>query len=586
MKKEDHPKLEERIRKALKHKLMGYEMTAKTMEELVEEISIYHQELEYQNVELMRTQQEVLQEKEKLIVSLEDFKHLYKEYATLFEEAPTPYLVMDQDHQIRQANEQCRDLMGLNEKKINGRAFEQFVAKESQDQVFHYFRKVTSGLVPDPITISMEFPGGFRSIRLEANRVPMRQTFHVRIALTDQTKEVARAQGLEHQIRMLAAVVEHSDSIVVVKDLNCRVIATNTAFARAAGYEKPSELIGKTDAEIFGVSPDTEPIRSYMEDERKAMTLSPGDMLIREEPVVTPSGEVRTVLTKKFPVYDDEGKVQGSGSISPDITTLKNIQLELEEKTLLLEKKNQELDDAVHLAEMANEAKSRYLAHMNHEIRTPLNGFIGFLQLMESTTLNSEQQEYLEYMQQSSRHLLSIINNVLDMATIEAGEIQLSKRPFVLEKEIQSAVSALYPLVEQKGNQLQLILDKNLPHRVVGDPDRLRQIILNLAGNAVKFTEKGMVNVTLRSLENKEETHTLQLQVQDTGPGMTRESLNRLFQPFYQVDDGSGPHPGGTGLGMTITRELVEKMGGSIQVESVLGEGTKAVVHLPLKESI
>ncbi len=235
-------------------------------------------------------------------------------------------------------------------------------------------------------------------------------------------------------------------------------------------------------------------------------------------------------------------------------------------------------------AESANNAKSRYLAHMNHEIRTPLNGFVGFLQLMETTRLDQLQQEYMHHMKQSTSHLLGIINNVLDMARIEAGEMKLTKRLFNLEDEIQTALAPLRSLARQKNIRLLVNVEDHMPPQVEGDPDRLRQILLNLGGNAVKFTQEGQVNITIQCLETTEEKHTLQMAVEDTGPGMTRETLDKLFMPFYQVDDGSTSQSKGTGLGMTITQELVELMGGHIQAESTPGRGTRVEVRLMLNK--
>ncbi len=244
----------------------------------------------------------------------------------------------------------------------------------------------------------------------------------------------------------------------------------------------------------------------------------------------------------------------------------------------------EDLKRAKQQAERANEAKSRYLSHMNHEIRTPLNGFMGFLQLMEETQLDQQQQEYMHHMKQTTSHLQSIINNVLDYAQIETGKIKLENRRFNLEKEIQIALAPLRSLAQQKSIDLEVKMDKNLPHQMEGDPDRLRQIILNLGGNAVKFTQKGQVHITIRCLETTQDHHILQLVVEDNGPGMTQETLEKLFQPFYQADDGSIPQSKGTGLGMAITRELVDRMGGHIHVESKLGEGTWVDVNLKLNK--
>ncbi len=294
-----------------------------------------------------------------------------------------------------------------------------------------------------------------------------------------------------------------------------------------------------------------------------------------------PDGEIRWVQFMSSLSKKPEGNIVAEG-IEIDITDLKNAEKKLQEYANLLELKNQELDMTAQEAEKANLAKSRYLAHMNHEIRTPLNGLLGFLQLMETTNMDELQQEYMEYMKQSTSHLLNIINNVLDMAKIEAGEMQLKNRIFNVREEINTALAPLHSLASQNNIHMQVTIDESLPYQMKGDPDRLRQIALNLGGNAVKFTKKGQVHIAIRCLETTETHHAVQLMVEDTGSGMTRETLDKMFLPFYQADDGSTPQSKGTGLGMTITRELVEMMNGEIRVDSTPGKGTRIEVRLIL----
>ena len=264
-----------------------------------------------------------------------------------------------------------------------------------------------------------------------------------------------------------------------------------------------------------------------------------------------------------------------------DITRRKQVEKKLQEFSRLLEQKNQQLETALGQAKEANDAKSRYLSHMNHEMRTPLNGFIGFLQLLETTSLDEEQAEFLHNMQQSAGNLLAIINNVLDHAKIEAGEIKLNQRIFSLKDEIQTALAPLRSLAIQKHLHLKITLANNLPHKVLADPDRLRQIILNLGGNAIKFTQKGGVHIAIHCEETPQHHH-LKLVVEDTGIGMTPKTLEKLFQPFYQADDGSVPQSKGTGLGLAITRELVELMDGDIKITSTPGVGTRVEVNVKL----
>lgn len=364
----------------------------------------------------------------------------------------------------------------------------------------------------------------------------------------------------ERQINALAAVVENSDNIIVVKDLDLRVIATNSAFANAVGSDSYNELIGKTDAEIFGVSPDTEPVKSYMADERRAQTLAKGDYITIEEPVKTNSGELRTVLTKKYPIYDNHGTLIATGNISTDITDRIHSESELQK--------------AKDQAEKANVAKSEFLSNMSHEIRTPINSVIGFTDLLLKTNLNSLQQQYTENVNVSARALLGIINDILDFSKIEAGMLELD----IIQTDLIQTVSDTIDIIKYqsctKGLSLTLDLQPNMPRYAELDPVRLQQILLNLLNNAVKFTESGEIQfiIEFHPIDNKK--GTFHFTVKDTGIGITPEQQTKLFKSFSQADSSITRKFGGTGLGLIISNMLAKRMDSQIQLESEYGVGS------------
>ena len=385
---------------------------------------------------------------------------------------------------------------------------------------------------------------------------------------TDITERKEMELALAQSEKTYRAYVDKSPLAIFVTDGIGRYLRANPAASELTGYTE-EELKKLT---IFDLAPPEEVKRTKQK-------------LVKVEDTGTRNGEF-IGLKKNGDRYWGHihlaqiNEHENIGFVE-DITDRIKAEKKLLEFAQLLETKNKELEAAVRDAITANEAKSRYLAHMNHEMRTPLNGFLGFLQLMEFTQMDEEQQEFMLNMKQSASHMLNIINNVLDYARIEAGEMKLNNRIFHLEDEIDTALAPLRSLARQNNLHLKLTLAKNLPHHVVGDPDRLRQIILNLGGNAVKFTEKGQVHMTIECRETNE-NHHLRLVVEDTGPGMTQETLTNLFQPFYQADDGTVPQTKGTGLGMAITRELVELMDGEINVVSTLGQGTRVEVGVKL----
>ena len=280
-----------------------------------------------------------------------------------------------------------------------------------------------------------------------------------------------------------------------------------------------------------------------------------------------------------YQIADTRLKDGGLISIFSDIT-------ELKEREEDLTVNNEKLLKAREEAHNANQAKSQFLANMSHELRTPLNAVIGLTEMLKEDAEDDENEDYLEPLDRihnASKHLLTLINDILDLSKIEAGKIELFEEEFNLPKMVEDVIETSRPLAEKNDNRIEIRMDQDLDS-IYADETRVRQIILNLISNACKFTEKGEVHIEVRKILEVE-TDLIEISVRDTGIGLSEEQQQKLFQAFTQADSSTTRKYGGTGLGLTITRQLSRLMGGDVTVESELGKGTKFTASLRLKRS-
>jgi len=354
---------------------------------------------------------------------------------------------------------------------------------------------------------------------------------------------------------LLNSIVQNLPTPVFLKDADgLRYVFWNRASERLYGYSG-EEVIGKTAHDFF---PEEQAIR-FMEQDRE--TLKSGTLLCVPEQIVDTRDKGRRIMhTRKLPIVYENGRPRYLLGISEDIT----------ERT---EAENA-LVRAREAAEQASRAKSEFLANMSHEIRTPINGIMGMTELALNTELTPEQYEYLDAVRISADSLLKLINDILDFSKIEAGKLELVEMEFRLRDAIADVMTVLAVQAHKKGLELLYHIPPDVPDALVGDPGRLRQILINLVGNAIKFTDRGEVVVKVELASEAPDEYRLHFSVSDTGIGIPAEKQESIFHAFEQADSSTSRKYGGTGLGLAISSRFAEMMAGNIRVESEVGKGS------------
>jgi two-component system sensor histidine kinase/response regulator len=348
----------------------------------------------------------------------------------------------------------------------------------------------------------------------------------------------ARDEDLRVQSDRLQGILDHTTTTISVKDRDGRYLLVNDEWRTSMG-QVGVDVLGRTDDELFPADiaaairvTDVEILRTGEAGEFERDTATAG----------------RLFHIVKFPLKDADGAVYATGTMGTDVS-----------------ERQRALAEAVE----ASRSKSEFLANMSHEIRTPLNGVIGMTELLLSSDLSPQQREYALTAANSSEALLDVINDILDFSKIEAGKLELDRHDFDLREAVEDTCDMLAPQAHGKNLELMAWIDEDVPALVSGDRGRLRQVLTNLVSNAIKFTERGEVAVRVRR-----ERDVVRFDVSDTGVGISRTALGRLFESFAQADTSTTRRYGGTGLGLTISRQLVELMGGEIGVESTPGVGS------------
>ncbi len=444
--------------------------------------------------------------------------------------------------------------------------------KDSNITRFSSLRELTGGVIPKPLVILIEKAfniGEVVIVKIQRNNI-MLGDFSLLMAKGERFDKDTIAEIYTRQLGMAItrmrteillknsearhkAMISNISDVISIMDEKGTINYNSPNIERWFGWS-PEDLIGKSVFEI--VHPD-----DVVQIQKQFLSLIDKD---KNEDTVEfkykcKDGSYKIVeLTASYIKYDSI--INGVLANYRDIT---------ERKT-----NEKELIEAKTKADEANIAKSQFLANMSHDIRTPMNGVLGYLELLARTNLSSEQKDFIHEARTASERLIYLINDILDLSKVEAGKLEIEKIPFNLIATVEDAISLLIPQASEKNLELHTMIKLNVPNQVEGDSGRLRQIIINLVGNAIKFTEGGEITVLVEMVAEKDEIATISFQIKDTGIGMSEEVINKLFKPFMQADASTTRKHGGTGLGLAISNQLVRMMGGDINVESNPGMGS------------
>lgn len=478
---------------------------------------------------------------------------------------PWPLLGCQQDGTVCFANDAFASLIGASTQELLGRSVADLgEAEPGEVSIFEIFHHVEEGLDwagtwylqtrqgKQPLDITVEADpdavGRFWIIGLEGAHA------------TGKTRLSSHSD-----LRLLKIILDHTLDHIFFTDVEGRIILANAAFQRALGIPKPDQEVGHRPEEYL-----SEESALRFEEARKQVWATLRPVINHESELIFQNGQKRWMQTTHAPVLDRYGRCIGVLAVSRDISDIVATQ--------------DELRSALRQAEEASRVKTQFIANVSHEIRTPINGIIGMAELCRSHQTSLEAQRNLETILSCSSTLLGLVNDILDFSRLESKQFELETMPFDLLRCVEEVCEQFAPAISQRNLVAGVYYDPRTVRTVAGDARRLKQVLGNLLGNAIKFTEAGEVGVIVRDRGSDSGYRNVEIEVFDTGIGIEPSKLDQIFESFRQADASIHCRYGGAGLGLSITRELIERMNGTISVASQPNEGSRFRVALPLAE--
>ena len=494
-----------------------------------------------------------------------------EKYRNLVENSGLIMFTASLDGIFKFVSDKAVELTGYSSRELKGMHFSQLISSETKKDVLKtYHKQISENTEETQIDFWIKTKDGSTkcveqsAILLKSNDLP--------IGLQCVVKDISERKEMESVVKKyeqllvqnqerLQSILDNATSMIYIKDLTGRYLLINKRFKEVFKLSD-DEIIGKTDYEFAR----PEQAKRFSETDEKVKQTGMASEL---EEVIEIEGKKHTILITKFPLLDAQNKIYGVSGIATDIT----------ERVIY----QQQLIEAKKTAEAAKIMQEQFLANMSHEIRTPMNGIQGMTDLLLVTSLNVEQMDFVKTIKRSSDNLLVIINDILDFSKIKAGKLLIEKIDFYLDEVLDNIKATFKHRVIEKGVDLQITVADNVPKRLNGDPHRLNQILINLTGNAMKFTSKGKVAIQVMAVKTKSGL-ALQFEITDTGIGIEQENIGQIFESFTQASIETSRKYGGTGLGLAITKQLIELQEGRISVKSILNHGTTFSFSLPFED--
>jgi two-component system, sensor histidine kinase and response regulator len=504
-----------------------------------------------------------------------------EKYRTILESIEDGYFELDIAGSFTFFNDSLCRILGYPKDALMGMNYQTYMDQETTKNVYEVFNRVyTTGVPESGFDWTVTRKNGAK-INLESSVSRMAdaegQPIGFRGIARDISERYRAAETLRENEEKYRALFEESRDAIFICDPVGKMLDANQAMLDLFGYTR-SEMMAMN---VWDTNMNREDLARFV-----ASADGEGSVRDFETTVRKKSGEQMICLVTATSRRTDDGDILVYQGIARDITEQRQAEADLqkyqehlkelvEERTAELAEATLEAHQAREAADEANEAKSSFLANMSHELRTPMNAVLGMTHLALQTEVSPKQEDYLSKIQSSAHSLLGIINDILDFSKIEAGKLDMEAVDFSLDDVLENMTNLIMVKAQEKKDlEVLFDIDPDAPRRLVGDPLRLGQVLINLANNAVKFTESGEIVVSAHLLNQDEDRVTLEFRVKDTGVGLTREQIGRLFQAFTQADTSTTRKFGGTGLGLTISKRLVNMMQGEIRVESEPGEGS------------